>query len=165
MSTDRIRTSILLPVLTAILSAPALVAQEPDPARKPDPAAVEYYSQGLQLLRNRDFPNAAIAMEQAVNADSTYGDAHYALAKTYKVLDQFDRAREAADPDPPIQIHQAAAWEPRGAGARDPLRGRNEGCGAAGPSFHLRLRETQKIQDRDTPGERLRAALHEAELL
>ena len=98
MSTDRIRISSLLPVLTAILSAPALVAQEPDPAaRKPDPAAVQYYSQGLELLRNRDFRNAAIAMEQAVEADSTYGDAHYALAKTYKILNRFERAIRAFD--------------------------------------------------------------------
>ena len=98
MSTDRIRICSLLPVLTAILSAPALVAQEPDPgARKPDPAAVQYYSKGLELLRNRDFPNAAIAMEQAVEADSTYGDAHYALAKTYKILNRFERAIRAFD--------------------------------------------------------------------
>ena len=96
MSTDRIRISSLLPVLTAILSAPALVAQEPA-ARKPDPAAVQYYSQGLQLLKNRDFRNAAIAMEQAVETDSTYGDAHYALAKTYKILNRFDRAIRAFD--------------------------------------------------------------------
>ena len=96
MSTDRIRIFSILPALTAILSAPALFAQEPDPAaRKPDPAAVEYYSKGLELLRNRDFPNAAIAMEQAVTADSTYGDAHYALAKTYKVLNRFQRAIRA----------------------------------------------------------------------
>ena len=96
MSTDRIRICSLLPVLTAILSAPALVAQEPDPgARKPDPVAVQHYSKGLELLKNRDFRNAAIAMEQAVEADSTYGDAHYALAKTYKVLNRFERAIRA----------------------------------------------------------------------
>ena len=101
LSGDRIRTCVLLPALTAILSAPALVAQEPDAAaRKPDPAAVQHYSKGLELLQNRDFRNAAIALEQAVGTDSTYGDAHYALAKTCKTLNQFDRAVrafEAAD--------------------------------------------------------------------
>ena len=97
---DRIRTCILLPALTAILSSSTLVAQEADPARKPDPAAVQHYSKGLELLKNRDYRSAAIALEQAVEVDSTYGDAHYALAKTYKTLNQFDRAiraLEAAD--------------------------------------------------------------------
>ena len=101
MSGDRIRTFVLLPALAAILSAPALVAQEPDAAaRKPDPNAVQHYGKGLELLKNRDFRNAAIALEQAVDTDSTYGDAHYALAKAYKVLNQFDRSIrsfEAAD--------------------------------------------------------------------
>ena len=94
MSSDRIRTCILLPVLTAILSASGLPAQEPA-TRKPDPEAAQHYSKGLELLKNRDFRNAAIALEQSVGADSTYGDAHYALAKTYKVLNQFDRAIRA----------------------------------------------------------------------
>ena len=96
MSSDRIRICILLPALTAILSASALVAQGPDPApRKPDPAAVQQYSKSLELLKNRHFRNAAISLEQSVETDSTYGDAHYALAKTYKVLNQFDRAVRA----------------------------------------------------------------------
>ncbi len=96
MSSDRIRICILLPALTAILSASALVAQEPDPAaQKPDPAAVQHYSRGIELLKNRDFRGAAISLEQAVEVDSTYGDARYALAKVYKVLNQFDRAIRA----------------------------------------------------------------------
>ena len=96
LSGDRIRAFILLPALTAVLSAPGLVAQEPDDsARKPDPAAVQHYSKGLELLQNRDFRNAAIALNQAVNTDSTYGDAHYALGKTQKTLNQFDRAIRA----------------------------------------------------------------------
>ena len=104
---DRIRTFLLLPALTAILTAPALVAQEPA-APKPDREAVQHYSKGLELLKNRDFRNAAISLEQSVGADSTYGDAHYALAKTYKVLDQFDRAIRAFEA---AARHEASAKE------------------------------------------------------
>ena len=107
LSGDRIRTFVLLPALAATLAAPALVAQEPA-ARKPDPEAVQHYSKGLDLLRNRDFRNAAISLEQSVGADSTYGDAHYALAKTYKVLDQFDRAIRAFEA---AARHEASARE------------------------------------------------------
>ena len=108
LSRDRIRTCILLPALAAILAAPVLVAQEPDAApREPDPAAVQHYTKGRELYGNRDFRNAAIALEQAVNADSAYGDAHYALGKSYGFLGQYERA---------IRAFEAAARH--GAGAR-----------------------------------------------
>ena len=61
-------------------------------AEGPERKAVEHYSKGLQLVKHRDFRNAAIAFEQSITVDPSYGDAHYALAKTYKTLNQFERA-------------------------------------------------------------------------
>ena len=105
LSRDRIRACILLPALAVILSAPALVAQEPDPA------AVQHYSKGLELLKNRDYRNAVIALGQSVETDSTYGDAHYALAKAHKVLDQFDRSIRAFEAAARHGVSSARALE------------------------------------------------------
>ena len=57
--------------------------------------AVKHYENGRQLRQMRDYRGAAAAFEQAVAADSTYGDAHFALAGAYKTLSQFDRAIRA----------------------------------------------------------------------
>ena len=64
-------------------------------AEGPSQEAVEHYSKGLQLLKNRDFRNAAIEFEKSVASDTSYGDPYYALGKTYRTLNQFDRAVDA----------------------------------------------------------------------
>lgn len=61
----------------------------------PSAEAIEHYSDGLRALSAQDFRDAAFEFEAATAADSTYGDAFYALGKTYKTLGQFDRAVEA----------------------------------------------------------------------
>jgi tetratricopeptide (TPR) repeat protein len=61
---------------------------------RPDDAVARYRA-GFQMLQARDMRNAAIEFEQAVKADSTYGDAHYALGKSLVALGEFDKAIDA----------------------------------------------------------------------
>ena len=65
------------------------------PAQSQTPEAIDHYRTGYELLRNRNFRNAAIELEQAVLADSTYGEAHYALGMAFKVLNEYPKAIEA----------------------------------------------------------------------
>lgn len=67
----------------AFLSAPVLAQ---------DPEALNHYRTGYDLMKKRNYRNAAIELEKAVSADSTYGDAHYVLAQAYKVLNEYDKA-------------------------------------------------------------------------
>lgn len=76
-------------------------------AAGPEREAVEHYSKGLQLVKNRDFRNAAIAFEQSITVDPSYGDAHYALAKTYKTLNQFGRATIAFETAAAVGVSSA----------------------------------------------------------
>ena len=52
-------------------------------ARAQTPEAAEHYRVGYQLLQAQNFRNAALEFERSVAADSTYGDAFYALGKAY----------------------------------------------------------------------------------
>ena len=54
-----------------------------------------HYRAGYELLQKRNFRNAAIEFEQAINADPTYGEAHYLLAQSYNVLNEHERAISA----------------------------------------------------------------------
>jgi len=73
--------------LLLLLSALPPGAQEQRP-----PEAIAHYRTGFQMLRARDIRNAVIEFERAVAVDSTYGDAQYALGKSYVSLSQFDKA-------------------------------------------------------------------------
>lgn len=57
--------------------------------------AIEHYGEGIRELKAQDFRSAAFEFERATASDPMYGDAFYALGKTYKTLGQFDRAVEA----------------------------------------------------------------------
>ena len=59
---------------------------------QPATDAVNHYRTGYELLQSKDFRNAAIALEQAVQIDSTYGDAHYALGMAHASLQDFDKS-------------------------------------------------------------------------
>ena len=61
----------------------------------PDPEAIRHYAAGLDLLRAGKHRNAAIEFAAATGADSTYGDAFFALGKTFITLNQYDKAVEA----------------------------------------------------------------------
>ena len=67
----------------ALISVPALAQ---------DPEAVNHYRTGYDLMQKRSYRNAAIALEKAVVADSTYGNAHYALARAYKILNEYNKS-------------------------------------------------------------------------
>ena len=61
--------------------------------------AITHYRSGYDLLKAEDYRNAAIELEMAIAADSTYMDAHYALGNAYRVLNQHSvaiRSLEAA---------------------------------------------------------------------
>ncbi|MEW6749796.1 MAG: tetratricopeptide repeat protein [Candidatus Latescibacterota bacterium] len=75
-------------LLVALLAG--LAAQDVSQAQKP--AATEHYRAGYQLLKNGNYRNAAIELEQATTVDPAYGDAFYALGQAYKVLNEYPRA-------------------------------------------------------------------------
>ena len=54
-----------------------------------------HYRAGYELLTKRNFRNAAIEFEQAVNANPAYGEAHYLLAQAYNVLNEYEKAISA----------------------------------------------------------------------
>ena len=54
--------------------------------------AITHYRAGYELLQARNYRNAAIELEQALAADSTYVNAHYALGKAYAVLNDHAKA-------------------------------------------------------------------------
>jgi tetratricopeptide (TPR) repeat protein len=56
------------------------------------PEAIEFYRKGYDLLHAQNFRNAAIELEKATQADATYGAPFYALAQSYKFLDEYDKA-------------------------------------------------------------------------
>ena len=76
-----------LPLFSLLFAVGSLRAQETE--------AVNHYRTGYELLKNRNYRNAAIELEQAVAIDSTYGAAHYALAQAYKILNEYSNAIEA----------------------------------------------------------------------
>ena len=73
----------LLSLALALLSAPAL-AQSPE--------ALNYFREGYDLAKKGSYRNAAIELEKAVAADSSYGNAHYVLGISYKALNEYDKA-------------------------------------------------------------------------
>ena len=81
---------LLLLAIPAISYAPAGAG-----SANPDPEAIKHYAAGLDLLRAGKHRNAAIEFAAATEADSTYGDAFFALGKTFITLSQYDKAVEA----------------------------------------------------------------------
>jgi tetratricopeptide (TPR) repeat protein len=80
--------------LLAVLCALASVGELPaEPSRE----AGESYRAGYELMSIRDFRGAASEFERAVAADSTYGDAYFALGQSYLTLNQYGRAVGALD--------------------------------------------------------------------
>ena len=73
----------LLSLALALLSAPAL-AQSPE--------ALNYFREGYDLAKKGSYRNAAIELEKAVAADSSYGNAHYVLGISYKALNEYGKA-------------------------------------------------------------------------
>ena len=98
MAVVRLGAARLAPAaLAAACTATAGLANETADAptlggSSPPAEAIEHYSDGLRALEAQDFRSAAFEFEAATATDSTYGDAFYALGKTYKTLGQFDRA-------------------------------------------------------------------------
>ena len=76
-------------MLALLLSALSLAAQERDAK------AIEHYREGYNLLKARSFRPAVFELEKATAIDSTYGEAFYALAQAYKVLNEFSKSIEA----------------------------------------------------------------------
>ncbi len=74
-------------VLSLLLQAGPLAAQAPE--------AIKHYRAGYKLLKAQNIRNAAIELEKAVAIDTTYGAAFYALAKAYRVLDEYPKAIKA----------------------------------------------------------------------
>ncbi len=73
----------LISFALALLSAPAL-AQSPE--------ALDYFRTGYDLAKKGSYRNAAIELEMAVAADSSYGAAHYVLGLSYKALNEYDKS-------------------------------------------------------------------------
>lgn len=73
-----------------VLLAPGAVAAQPQ-------EAVSHYRAGYNLLQNKDYRNAAIELEAALLADSTYVDAEYALGMARAHLGEYDKAAAALD--------------------------------------------------------------------
>ena len=78
------RSCLLLLIL--LLPTSALLAQEHDAK------AVEHYRKGYDMLKARSFRNAALELAEATAIDSTFGEAFYALAQAYKVLNEFSKS-------------------------------------------------------------------------
>jgi len=78
-----------------LLSLSLLVSIVALPVRAQNPEAIEHYRTGYDLLKNRNYRNAAIELEQAVLVDPSYGAAFYALAQAYKVLNEYPKAIDA----------------------------------------------------------------------
>jgi len=93
--------------LCSLLLLPALRAK----AQTQAPEAAEHYRAGYQLLQAQNFRNAALEFERAVAADSTYGDALYALGKAYKALGDFDKAAKALETAGRQTLSQPSAKE------------------------------------------------------
>ena len=78
--------------LCTLTSTHELDAETASAGAGPAPQAVESYRAGYELMRVRDFRGAVTELERAVSADSTYGDASFALGQCYLTLNQYDRA-------------------------------------------------------------------------
>lgn len=78
--------------LLLMLGALPATAQEQLPRE-----AIVHYGTGIQMLKARDIRNAVIEFERAVAVDSTYGDAQYALGKSYVSLSQFGKSISALE--------------------------------------------------------------------
>lgn len=54
--------------------------------------ALNHYRTGYDLLKKRNYRNAAIELEQAVSINASYGEAYYLLAQAYNVLNEYNDA-------------------------------------------------------------------------
>jgi len=70
----------------------ALFSQAETQSAPPDAEAIARYAAGLDLLKAKEFRNAAIEFAQATKSDSTYGDAYFALGKTFITLNKYGKA-------------------------------------------------------------------------
>ena len=76
-------------VLVSTIAGFLLLVQ---PGHSQPQAAVERYRAGFELLKSRNFRNAAIELEQAARVDSTYGAAHFLLGQAYENLNEYRKA-------------------------------------------------------------------------
>lgn len=60
---------------------------------KPSPAALEWYNNGKEALRNGAFFQGMLALKQAVAADDKFALAHATLAEAWIELENFDEAK------------------------------------------------------------------------
>tara|TARA_Y100000588_G_scaffold286701_1_gene304675 strand:+ start:1012 stop:2082 length:1071 start_codon:yes stop_codon:yes gene_type:complete len=72
---------LILPLTTS-----ALLTQERDAK------AIDHYRNGYEMLKARSFRNAAEELKAATTIDSTYGEAFYALAQAYKILNEYTKS-------------------------------------------------------------------------
>ena len=70
----------------------ASFAQTESESPGPNAAAVTHYAAGLDLLKARKFRTAAIEFAEATVSDSTYGDAFFALGRTFITLNEYEKA-------------------------------------------------------------------------
>lgn len=87
MNSNFVRSLATLALLVCLRAADAAPSSE----------AVAHYRSGYELLRARDFRNAAIELEQAVQLDSAYGDALYALGTAHASLQDFNKSALALE--------------------------------------------------------------------
>ncbi|MFT5090779.1 MAG: protein O-GlcNAc transferase [Candidatus Latescibacterota bacterium] len=62
---------------------------------QPSEEALNHYRTGYELLKKRNYRNAAIELEQAISINANYGEAHYLLAQSYNVLNEYNKAISA----------------------------------------------------------------------
>lgn len=84
-----------------LLPAPWAQAQTPEAAERHtvtiDSAAAVHYQAGYRLFQAQNFRSAVPELEQAVAADSAYGDAFYTLGLSYGRLNEYDKAISAIE--------------------------------------------------------------------
>lgn len=83
---------VIIAVLALVLVAAALLWWQRPVPYKPLPVALDWYSKGIDALRNGEFLQAGKALQEAIKADSKFAMAHARLAEAWFELDYADKA-------------------------------------------------------------------------
>ena len=86
--------SVILAFITAGLVIAAAIYFWPRSYYQPSPAAVHWYEQGTESLRNGAYYQASKALSQATALDDHYALAHARLAQAWAELDYSERAKD-----------------------------------------------------------------------
>jgi serine/threonine protein kinase/Tfp pilus assembly protein PilF len=86
--------SLIPAVIAAVIAALAIIYFWPRSYYQPTPAAVGWYEQGADSLRNGAYYQASKALTQAIEIDGNYALARARLAQAWTELDYTDRAKD-----------------------------------------------------------------------